>query len=231
MNSFNPNHPTRFQKVTQDFLTAAIKAGKTKLVVEFQQNTGGLILPAYDFFRQLFPNTVQDGYSRFKENDAFPFKAENIVMMYDGACASTCTIASEFLRHQANVKSVAFGGLPVKGPIEGVGGIKGSQFVTWRNISFATNFSLPYAKTDKHKAALTRYLELPLDRTTLAIVNVRDEILEDNIEDGVPAQYIREDADCRLYWTLPMIEDVTQVWKATAKAAFNGGKCAHGSIP
>ncbi|GKT56320.1 pyridine nucleotide-disulfide oxidoreductase [Colletotrichum tofieldiae] len=160
-----------------------------------------------------------------------PFKAENIVMMYDGACASTCTIASEFLRHQANVKSVAFGGLPVKGPIEGVGGIKGSQFVTWRNISFATNFSLPYAKTDKHKAALTRYLELPLDRTTLAIVNVRDEILEDNIEDGVPAQYIREDADCRLYWTLPMIEDVTQVWKATAKAAFNGGKCAHGSIP
>ncbi|GKT56319.1 pyridine nucleotide-disulfide oxidoreductase [Colletotrichum tofieldiae] len=79
MNSFNPNHPTRFQKVTQDFLTAAIKAGKTKLVVEFQQNTGGLILPAYDFFRQLFPNTVQDGYSRFKENDAFVTTAKIVL--------------------------------------------------------------------------------------------------------------------------------------------------------
>ncbi|GKT85754.1 peptidase S41 family protein [Colletotrichum tofieldiae] len=328
LTAFESDSPAEFQKVTQDFYTAALAAGKTKLVIDFQQNGGGYILQGYDFFRQLFPNKIQEGFSRWKENDGFvaaaeivsdivadldlytsddadlislaeswfnwrydynltnqpftsfdakfapqvfqntsytdlmrwnlddplttsnasfglgieingygnltglpqPFEAENIIILYDGVCASTCTLASEFLRLHGGVKSVAFGGLPVEGPIEGVGGIKGSQVLDWSNIYSYTTFLLPYASTAEQKAAFARYNDLPLNRSTAAAVNVRDQILRDNIDDGIPAQFIREEADCRLYWTLPMINDVTAIWKATANAAFNGGKCAYGGI-
>ncbi|OLN87550.1 hypothetical protein CCHL11_06180 [Colletotrichum chlorophyti] len=320
--------PAEFQKVTEDFFAAALAAGKTKLVVDFQQNGGGYILLGYEFFRQLFPTTQEDGNSRWKESDAYiaaaeivsdivgdldvttssdgdlislseswfnwrydynltnqpftsfedkfapqvfqnttytelmrwnlndplttvnatfgigieisgygnrtnlpqPFDPENIIILYDGVCASTCTLASEFLRLHGGVKSVAFGGLPVEGPIEGVGGIKGSQVLDWSNIKDYTDYLTQYATTDAQKAAFSRYVDLPLNRSLAAAVNVRDQILRDNVEDGIPAQFIREDADCRLYWTLPMVKDVTEVWKATANAAFNGGKCAHGGI-
>jgi hypothetical protein len=39
--------------------------------VDFQANGGGYILLGYDFFRQLFPQVVQDGFSRWKENAGF----------------------------------------------------------------------------------------------------------------------------------------------------------------
>ncbi|GJC78846.1 peptidase S41 family protein ustP [Colletotrichum liriopes] len=328
LTAFESDSPAEFQKVTQDFYTTALAAGKTKLVIDFQQNGGGYILQGYDFFRQLFPNKIQEGFSRWKENDGFvaaaeivsdivadldlytsddadlislaeswfnwrydynltnqpftsfddkfapqvfqntsytdlmrwnlddplttsnasfglgieingygnliglpqPFEAENIIILYDGVCASTCTLASEFLRLHGGVKSVAFGGLPVEGPIEGVGGIKGSQVLDWSNIYSYTTFLLPYASNAEQKAAFARYNDLPLNRSTAAAVNVRDQILRDNVDDGIPAQFIREEADCRLYWTLPMINDVTAIWKATANAAFNGGKCAYGGI-
>ncbi|KAK2054625.1 hypothetical protein LY76DRAFT_686510 [Colletotrichum caudatum] len=328
LTAFESNSTVEFQKVTEQVIASALAAGKTKLVIDLQQNGGGYILHGYDLFRTLFPNTVQDGFSRWKENDGFlaaaevisdivadvdpstsrnedlinfaeswfnwrydynvtdqpftsyddkfapqvfqntnytdlmrwnlndpltttnstfglgigihgygdlvglaqPFLPENIVLLYDGVCASTCTLASEFLRHQGGVKSVAFGGLPVEGPIDAIGGIKGSQVLDWGNIhDYATSLR-PYASTDEQKAAFDRYLDLPLNRSTAASVNVRDEILRDNLADGTPSQYIREDADCRLYWTLPMITDVTAVWKAAADAAFNGAKCAHGGF-
>ncbi|KAK1593796.1 uncharacterized protein LY79DRAFT_579019 [Colletotrichum navitas] len=328
LTAFEGESTSEFQRVTQQVIASSLAAGKTKLVIDFQQNGGGYVFHGYDFFRTLFPNTVQEGNSRWKENDGFlaaaevvsdivagvnvstspdedlvnfaetwfnwrydynitnqpftsyedkfapqvfkntnytdlmrwnlndpitttnttfgmgigihgygklvglsqPFLPENIVILYDGVCASTCTVASEFLRHLAGVKSVAFGGLPVEGPIEGVGGTKGSQILDWSSIYDYTTSLLPYASTDKQKAAFARYTDLPLNRSISAAVNVRDEILRDNIADGTPAQYVREEADCRLYWTLPMITDVTAVWKAAANAAFNGGKCASGGI-
>lgn len=56
-----------------------------------------------------------------------PFEAENIVVVYDGYCASTCTIFSEFMRQQAGVKTVALGGRPTKDIIQAVGGVKGTN--------------------------------------------------------------------------------------------------------
>ena len=55
-----------------------------------------------------------------------PFAAEDIILLYDGYCGSTCTIFSEFMRLQGGVKSIAMGGRPNRNPIQGAGGIKGS---------------------------------------------------------------------------------------------------------
>lgn len=162
-----------------------------------------------------------------------PFAAENIIMLYDGVCASTCTLASEMLRIQGGVKSVAMGGRPQEGPIQGVGGVKGAQVLDWSSVLSYNQYALQFGANitdDDQKAALARYTDLAVNRSTAAAINGRDQILRDNVEDGVPAQFIAEEADCRLYWTLPMITDITAVWKAVADSAWNGAACAYGGI-
>jgi hypothetical protein len=54
-----------------------------------------------------------------------PFAAEDIVMLTDGFCASTCSIFYEFMTTQAGVQSIAVGGRPQHGPMQAVGGVKG----------------------------------------------------------------------------------------------------------
>lgn len=328
---FENESPAEFQAVCSNFYADALAAGKTKLIIDFQSNTGGYILQGYDFFRQLFPQIVQDGFSRWKDSDSYlaiseivsdavagldpytsddedligfyeswfnyrydynisddpfltfkdkfgpvvfqdtnyteimrwnlndnltttndtfgmgieisgygslsnltqPFAAEDIVILYDGVCASTCTLASEMLRIQAGVKSVAMGGRPTAGPIQGVGGIKGAQVLDWSSVLYYNEWALAQAGaniTDAQEAALTRFNGLAPNRSSAAALNARDQILRDNVEDGLPAQYVVEEADCRLYWTLPMVSDITAVWKAVADAAWNGADCAYGAI-
>lgn len=159
-----------------------------------------------------------------------PFAAENIVMIYDGYCASTCTLFSEFMRVQAGVKSIAFGGRPSSGAIQGVGGIKGAQVLSFDSIYSYAQFaaSSPNA-TPEDIAILNRLTTFPIERSTATSINLRDAILSDNVDDGLPAQYVVEEADCRLYWTAPMITDVEKVWEAAATAAWGGGACVAGA--
>jgi hypothetical protein len=58
---------------------------------------------------------------------------------------------------------------------------------------------------------------------------LRDNILPANLNDGLPAQFVVEEADCRLYYTLDMVNDVTALWKAAAASAFNGVPCVAGA--
>jgi len=56
-----------------------------------------------------------------------PFAPENIVVVHDGYCASTCTIFSELMTAQGGVKTIALGGRPNKDIIQAVGGVKGTN--------------------------------------------------------------------------------------------------------
>lgn len=329
--AFESESVSEFQTVCMQFFANAVAAGKTKLVIDVQSNGGGYILQGYDFFRQLFPHVVQDGFSRWKDSESLvtisrivsdlvagldpytsddedligyyeswfnyrydlnitdhpfptfedkfgpavfqntnyteilrwnlndnltttnetfgmgieiagygtlsnltqPFKAENIILLYDGVCASTCTLASEMLRIQGGVKSVAMGGRPQAGPIQGVGGVKGAQVLDWGSVYSYNQWALVNGAsivTDEEVSILTRYNDLPVNRSSAASLNTRDQILRYNVDDGLPAQFVVEEADCRLYWTLPMVTDITAVWKAVADSAWNGGTCAYGSI-
>ncbi|KAK3991035.1 hypothetical protein QBC44DRAFT_357896 [Cladorrhinum sp. PSN332] len=326
---FEPIFKSEFQATTRDFFSKAVAAGKTKLIVDFQGNGGGIILLGYDFFRQLFPHVTQEDYSRWKESASFmaeariasdlvagvnpytehseelvltyqswlnyrydlnatnqpfptfdskfptdniyqstpytaltrwnlndtlvsnqtfgvgieitgygslsnasqPFKAEKIILLYDGVCASTCALASSFLKHQGNVKSVAMGGRPShRGPIQGVGGVKGGQVLSFSYILSQAQDYNASAENDDQSKELLRFSDLPNRRSNWASVNVRDQILPGNLEDGIPAQFVNETADCRLWWTEGMIRDVSEVWKAAARAGFNGGRCVAGGI-
>ncbi|KAI0098029.1 hypothetical protein GGR51DRAFT_565920 [Nemania sp. FL0031] len=317
-----------FQSAVQEFFAKAIEAGKTKLIVDVQANGGGTILQGYDTFRQIFPDIVQDGPSRWRSSSSFnalsqtfsplcanytpkvdfqeldnpcttvnnwrndlndtndrftsyadkfgpvmvsgdsytnymewdpanpvltrqafdtditgygrrknftrPFGGpENIVLLYDGYCASTCTIFSQFMKHGAGVKSIAMGGRPKEGLIQGVGGVKGSQVYPFRQMGVLAELALSYTEDPALINELKRLDDTYLSGRSpyqLPVVNVRDAVLPGELETGIPTQFITELADCRLYWTEPMIRNTGEIWKAAAQAAFKGGNCAAGDI-
>jgi hypothetical protein len=69
--AFESNSFPEFQNVAQAFFADAVLHGKTKLVVDLSANGGGYILQGYDLFRQLFPDIIQEGNTRWRESDTF----------------------------------------------------------------------------------------------------------------------------------------------------------------
>jgi len=67
---------------------------------------------------------VVTGYNNRSTGFTQPFAPENIIMVTDGYCASTCAIFSEFMKQQGGVQSIALGGRPQLGPMQAVGGVK-----------------------------------------------------------------------------------------------------------
>lgn len=153
--------------------------------------------------------------------------------MYDGYCASTCTLFSEFMRLQAGVKSIAFGGRPTTNIIQAIGGVKGANNYPYNYIETLASVPLGNASPDQvaNWTSLTAYTDLPTNRSTDNSLNVRDNILRPNLEDGIPAQFVYEAADCRIFYEPSMISDVTTIWKRAADAAWGGKACVAGSLP
>lgn len=330
--NFEPDQPYEFQALAETFFAEAKAAGKTKLVIDLSVNGGGYILQGYDLFRQLFPDIVQDGFSRLRESDTFleaahvysdlvggdfnpqtsddptliniyetyfnyrydlnisnqpfedfdakfgpvelrgdkftelirwnfddpittinntygmgmditgygsrknftqPFNAEDIIMLTDGYCASTCTLFSEFMRVQAGVKVIMMGGRPQEGAVQAVGGVKGAQILSFPNILSVAQTAIAYSNfttPPDDVSALRSITNTPVARSAGNGINVRDNILRDNVEDGLPAQFVYEEADCRLFYTPAMVNDITAMWKGAATAAFKGGKCVAGGV-
>jgi hypothetical protein len=57
-----------------------------------------------------------------------------MVMLYDGYCASTCTVFSELMKTLGGVQSIAVGGRPQLAAMQGVGGVKGSNVQEFNNL-------------------------------------------------------------------------------------------------
>jgi hypothetical protein len=165
-------------------------------------------------------------------SQAAPFKAENVLILTDGYCASTCTIFSELMTKQAGVKTMALGGRSNKNPIQAIGGVKGVNNYQYAYIQQLAGLAITLA-TGGEKAKLnssvlkTDYAsDLVFNRAASAPgVNVRDGLtLNDN--SGVAQQFIYEEANCRLYYTPEMTVDATAVWKAAADAQWgSSGNC------
>ena len=194
------------------------------------------------------------GYLNRSNITTQPFAAEDIVVVYDGYCASTCTIFSELMTTQGHVKTIALGGRPNKDIIQAVGGVKGTLTANRIIASYdrltkyyiGTNdfpysyilygVELPFKIQHYHDAdyynttALGAYSDLPLWRSTDSVVNARDGIGPHD-PTQTPLQFIYQPADCRIYYTADMIVDETAVWKTVADVAFKGqtGHCVAGN--
>ena len=163
-----------------------------------------------------------------RTNFTQPFPASSIVMLYDGACASTCVLFSEMMRVQGNVKSVVLGGRPTSSQIQAIGGVKGAQSLGFDGVFNLAQFFLgTQSTTDSSLAALSN---LPQNRSLDNGINFSDQILRANVKDGLPAQFVREDADCRVFMTPGMVANVTEMWEVAADVAFRGKACVVGGI-
>src|ERR1700709_402506 len=137
------------------------------------------------------------------------------------------------MRLQAGVKSIAYGGRPTTDPIQAIGGTKGANNYPYDYIMTLASWPLGSASPEQtaNWTALTAYTNLPMNRSTDTSLNVRDHILRPNLEDGLPAQFVYEEADCRVFYEPSMISDVTSIWKRAADVAWGGAKCVAGGLP
>lgn len=167
-----------------------------------------------------------------RKNFTQPFPAENIVMLYDGVCASTCTLFSEMMRTQGKVKSIALGGRPSSSAIQGIGGVKGAQSLGFDRFFQLSQFFLQTQGNTSDTAALASYSDLPQNRSLDNGLNFSDHILDGNIKDGVPAQYINDPADCRMFFTPAMVVPggSVEMWEQAANVAWRGKACVQGGI-
>jgi len=159
------------------------------------------------------------------------FNAEDIIMLHDGICISTCATFSDLLREQAGIKTIVLGGRPQYEPMQAVGGTRGTETYTlggiFRFMKYAWNSGTAEQQAEWNVTApdLVNLSEEPIRRLAMesgGSINARDSILEKSVGDGMPSQFLWAPADCRLFYTAEMVEDVSAVWRLVADVAWGG---------
>ncbi|KAJ4346780.1 uncharacterized protein N0V89_010712 [Didymosphaeria variabile] len=167
-----------------------------------------------------------------------PFKTEDIIILSDGICASTCSLFTELMVQQAGVKTLAVGGLPSTGPMQVVGGTKGSMLLPSDYlIQTSSNVISEYATSDSEVNDWRDFLPQAFSiAVSSAGVNFQDNIRKGLEKDGVPTQFLNDTANCRIYYEPSMYLNVSALWSKAAEVAFgkDGGMdedaCVAGSV-
>lgn len=180
-------------------------------------------------------------YGNLKDITPPVFQPKDVILVQNGICGSTCAIFSEFMKTQAKVKQVVFGGRKQHGPMQAVGAVKGAQ-VYALDIILESIFQILDDNTtpdqyqylnDKYgdivavaNQTINRAADTPTGKQ--AAVNVRNNIREGD-ESFTPLQFIYEAADCRLFLTAEMYAKQSLIWQAAYNAIWNGALCVKGS--
>ncbi|KAJ5699054.1 Interphotoreceptor retinol-binding [Penicillium macrosclerotiorum] len=165
------------------------------------------------------------------------FSAENIVIITDGDCVSTCASFVKLMKRQG-VRTITFGGRPTESPMQAVGGVKGGQslavqyingYIQKANqlIAKAANTSSPLLTPAEWKNFNESSPGLATPFSWSGNVNLRNEY--DPEDDQTPLQFVYEAAECRLFYTIENYLRRETVWQAAAKAMFGGDSCVKGS--
>lgn len=178
------------------------------------------------------------GYNSRANFTTDPFRAEDIVILSDGICASTCSIFIELMAQQSHVRTLAVGGRPQLGPMVPVGGTKGTLVLPALYLQAITTYMLEtFATTRSQAVEWAKFLpgEFPL-AVVDASVNFQDNIRAGLESGGVPTQFLNDTASCRIWYEPRMYVNVTRVWERTAEVAFgkdgalDEAACVQGSV-
>ena len=166
------------------------------------------------------------GYANNTDIAPQPFLNENIIILVDGMCSSTCHTFSHLARYQAKVKTVAVGGqVNTTGPMEYVGGVKGKQAFFSSAMTLETQVFYNLADNKTIAAANKTQLKTMLDLGNYTALRSADYLgLKFNLQNDIaqhdydltPLQFKSEAADCRLWGTASMIQNITNLWHAVA---------------
>ncbi|KAF2158162.1 hypothetical protein K461DRAFT_290408 [Myriangium duriaei CBS 260.36] len=174
------------------------------------------------------------GYLNRSNITTSPFASEDIVIVYDGYCASTCTIFSELMRQQGGVKTIALGGRSNTDIIQAVGGVKGTNDLPWDYIFGELVEAYQVSPADIQKtwqnSPVVDYNTLFADRGVTYVVNARDGFRQGDTS-NTPLQFVYEPADCRILYTPEMVIDQSAVWRSVYDTVWGGeNSCVAGGI-
>ncbi|CBX98256.1 hypothetical protein LEMA_P096650.1 [Plenodomus lingam JN3] len=220
-----------------DELFGPVQANGDRFTTTLRYNFSDGISTTYNGF-----SVIGFGENANESQTPQPFQAQDMVMLHDGMCSSTCAIASELLKNQGGVRTIAIGGRPEPGPMQGIGGTKGAQVFSWNDIQirmqavFFLGSPEQQAQWEQEDLGKTAFATQLFQRSAYRNgrvaggVNLKDN-LRQNDASRTPLEFIYEAADCRMWFTARMVTDVTEVWKGVADRMFKNGTslCVEGS--
>jgi hypothetical protein len=118
--------------------------------------------------------------------------------------------------------------------MQGVGGTKGAQVFSWDDIqvrmqaAFFLGSPAQRAQWNNTDIGRTAFATQLFKRSAYQGGRIAGGVnLKDNLRQGdaskTPLEFIYEAADCRMFFTAAMVNDVTQVWKGVADRMFRTG--------
>lgn len=136
---------------------------------------------------------------------------------------------------RVRVRTIAMGGTPTTGPMQAVGGTRGAreywgEYLDW-DMAWAGSIDETANKTLPNIPINAEVRDSGI-WTTYSGFTLRDSIREEemNSSEAIPLQFRYEAADCRLYYTLKNLYNMTQQWRDAATATwFNSSLCVQNS--
>jgi len=167
------------------------------------------------------------GYSADPANATQPYAAEDIIILSDALCSSSCSLFLEFMHHEANVRVVVAGGRPSTGPMQSSGLSRGALSYDAGTLDSDIAFAqyLLENTTDINRNA---FYNTTTDMwVTYAQLNLRDQVRQG---DAIPLQFAYDAADCRIFYTPQTFYNYTNLWKYAANAIWsNSSLCVQNS--
>lgn len=203
-----------------------------------EYNGGNFTNPArWDFASEEVASEMGQNITGYGDNDpgynSPPWSGEDIVLLHDGSCGSTCAMFVDLMKNHASVRSVVAGGVPQTGPMQAVSGTRGGNVVPVgfldsvitdiRSISNMRGFN-DLLESEGLDEADVDALPDSIYEAPWAIrgsgLNLLDIVRPESDESpGVSYQFAYEAAHCRLFYTAPMMRDITELWRVVAAYA------------
>ncbi|OAL33493.1 hypothetical protein AYO20_07179 [Fonsecaea nubica] len=152
-----------------------------------------------------------------------PFAAENIIILTDGYCASACSIFVEHLKNEFRVMSIVVGGRPQSGPMQTIGGVRGSRLFSYDFLAYLVE-AYTEQITANPKSADEQFEDWnlgPAERFGTGLRVNGFNAYRMGEPHNIPLHFAYEAADCRIWYTPEMIVDDTALWNRVAELAFS----------
>jgi len=179
---------------------------------------------------------LQEGFN-FENPPSGPpvFEPENMVMLMDGLCGSSCASFHEELKNVAGVKSVVVGGRAKEGPMQALGGTKGGTILSFGKLSGTISGMMNATETLGIEGFETSELRTLANPEVLlrragqdGQIQIQDQVRKGDSSEST-LQYTYEDADCRMFWTTRTLFEPQALWAAAWAAHTDDSKCVKGS--
>lgn len=173
---------------------------------------------------------IVSGTNNRTNMQASPFRPENVIVLSNGMCGSTCTTFAERLKNIAGVQFIVVGGRPQTGPMQAIGSVKGSVVAT---STPGLDLSFPYLQVALANMSEQEYADRAqgtkweafaqsanaTSRLSAGTFNTHNQFrVGDDTE--TPLHHVYEAADCRLWPTWEMLYDPVFTWNRVANIAF-----------